>query len=158
MKILTFNVVCTLIFGIEPGIRREELVKLFEKAMEGMLSLPIDLPFTRFHRSLKASSRVKAILHQLIREKREALNKHNISSNHDLISCLISIRNDKNVPDVSDEEIVDNAFTIMIGAHDTTSILLTFLIRLLAKDPSTFSHVLRGNFQPQYKVVGSRQF
>lgn len=144
MKTLTFNVVCTLIFGIEPGVRRNVLVRLFEKVIEGMLSVPIDLPFTRFHSSLQASAKVKAILIELIREKREALEKHVISSHNDLISCLLSIRDEKHQPLVSDQEIVDNAFVIMIGAHDTTSILLTFLVKHLAKDPSTYARIARG--------------
>ncbi|CAI9087815.1 OLC1v1021990C1 [Oldenlandia corymbosa var. corymbosa] len=141
MKTLTFNVVCTLIFGIEPGVRRDILVRLFEKVMEGMLSLPINLPFTRFHSSLQASKKVKAILIELIKEKREALGKNSISSHNDLITALLSIRDGQNQSVISDEEIVDNAFVIMIGAHDTTSILLTFLVRLLARDPSIYTAI-----------------
>ncbi|KAK4485093.1 hypothetical protein RD792_007702 [Penstemon davidsonii] len=54
MRTLTFDVICSLIFGIDRGTRRDTLVKLFEHLMEGMLAVPINLPFTRFNKSLHA--------------------------------------------------------------------------------------------------------
>ncbi|CAK9176199.1 unnamed protein product [Ilex paraguariensis] len=43
---------------------------------------------------------------------------------------------------LSDEEIVDNAIIVMKGGHDTSTILLTFLIRLLANDPSVHAAIV----------------
>ncbi|GMP72956.1 hypothetical protein CsSME_00030823 [Camellia sinensis var. sinensis] len=40
---------------------------------------------------------------------------------------------------LSDEEIEDNVVIIMIGGYDTSSILLTLLIRLLANEPSIYA-------------------
>lgn len=62
MKTLTFNVMYSLIFGIERGTNRDILVKFFEDMIIGTLSVPHgNLPFTRFSRCLKVSAKVKAM-------------------------------------------------------------------------------------------------
>lgn len=143
MKTLTFNLMSSLIMGIEQGSKRDVPVKLFQQLMEGLISVPINLPFTRFNRSLQASEKIREIVMDLIREKRVALDHQNASPQQDLITSLLSLRNDHNSVALSDEEIVDNAIIIMIGGHDTSSILLAFLIRLLAKDPSVYAGVVQ---------------
>ncbi|KAI3466578.1 hypothetical protein Pfo_023241 [Paulownia fortunei] len=142
MKTLTFNVICSLIFGIERGTKRDRMVNLFEQVMEGMLAVPINLPFTRFNRSLRARSKIRDIIMGLIREKREELEKQDTPGHRDLITSLLSMRDEANAPLLSDEEIVDNSTVTMIAGHDTTSIVLTFLIKLLAENPHVYETVL----------------
>ncbi|CAK9187784.1 unnamed protein product [Ilex paraguariensis] len=142
MKTLTFNIICSLIFGIERGTRREVLVQLFKSLIEGVLSVPINLPFTRFNHSLQSSAKAKAIIMDLIREKRVALEEQRTSPQQDLITCLIKIRNEDGSALLSDEEIVHNCIIVMIAGHDTSSILLTFLVKRLAEDPSVLAAVV----------------
>ena len=70
MKTLTFNIICSLIFGVERGARREKIVACFQEMMVGMWSVPVNLPFTRYNRGLKASATVQNMVKDLIREKR----------------------------------------------------------------------------------------
>ncbi|KAK9155750.1 hypothetical protein Sjap_003230 [Stephania japonica] len=142
MKSLTFDIICSLLFGLERGARREKLVDCFEKMMGGMWSVPINLPFTHFNGSLKARKRAKTIIKDLIKEKRQAIEEHRCSPTADLMTCLLSIRGENNEEIISEKEIIDNSLLIMIAGHDTTSILLTFLIRHLAKDPDVYAAVL----------------
>ncbi|KAK9151803.1 hypothetical protein Syun_010112 [Stephania yunnanensis] len=58
MKSLTFNTICSHLFGLEAGTRREEFLASFQRMIEGMWSVPMNFPFTRFNRSLEASLRV----------------------------------------------------------------------------------------------------
>ncbi|KAL7242778.1 hypothetical protein ACSBR1_015213 [Camellia fascicularis] len=44
MKTLTFNIICSLIFGIEQAARRDPLRALFQNMIKGMLSVPVNLP------------------------------------------------------------------------------------------------------------------
>ncbi|OMP04426.1 Cytochrome P450 [Corchorus olitorius] len=143
MKTLTFNIICTLLFGLERGPRREKLVHDFQRMIEGMWSIPLNLPFTRYSRSLKASARAQKILQGLINEKRVALQQKTASPRQDLISCMLSIYNDKNEQVISDKEIIHNVMLVMVAGHDTSSILLTFLVRLLANDPAIYAAVLQ---------------
>ncbi|KAL0320794.1 UNVERIFIED_CONTAM: cytochrome [Sesamum radiatum] len=142
MKTLTFNIICSLLFGLERGARRDAFVEYFQHMIEGMWSIPINMPFTRFNRSLKASAKVQKMLRDLICEKRTELEK-GASSHQDLITCLLSIRGHDNNELVSEDEIVHNVMLIMVAGHDTSSVLITFIIRLLANDKTIHEAVLK---------------
>ncbi|CAK7351121.1 unnamed protein product [Dovyalis caffra] len=143
MKTLTFNVMSSLLIGIEQGAKRDVLLHLFDKIMEGILSVPINLPFTRFNRSLQARAKIRTILMDLIQEKRAALEHGTAFPQQDLITTLLSLRNEDNSVALSDEEIVDSLVLIMIAGYDTTSTLLSFLIRISANDPSVYASMIQ---------------
>ncbi|KAF6141498.1 hypothetical protein GIB67_000879 [Kingdonia uniflora] len=123
--------------------KKETFVIYFMEMLEGMWSFPVNLPFTRFNRSIRASAKAQSMVRELIREKREALEKQQASSSEDLILSLISITDEDNKPALSDKEIVDNVMIVMLAGFETSSILLTFLVRLLADDPVVYAAVLR---------------
>lgn len=142
MKILTFDVICSLIFGIESGAKRDELIELFEDMIAGVLSIPVNLPCTQFRRSLEARARLNCVLMDLICERRLALEEERAFPDQDLITCLLSIRNEDNSNLMSDEEIMDNITFVMGAGYDTTSILLTFLVRLLAENTAVYAAIV----------------
>jgi cytochrome P450 family 26 subfamily A len=144
MKILTFNIMSSLIMGIEEGAKRDMLVGLFQQLIKGSLSVPINFPFTRFSRSLQASRKIRMILADLIRERRAAQKEQTAFPQQDLITTLLNLRNEDSSAALSDEEIVDNAITIMIAGHDTISVLLTTLIRNLANDQAVYAGIAQG--------------
>ncbi|KAK4355257.1 hypothetical protein RND71_024228 [Anisodus tanguticus] len=143
MKTLTFNIICSLLFGLERGARRDQMVHYFQQMIEGIWSIPINLPFTRFNRSLEASKDAQKMLKQLISEKRHELNNNLASSHQDLITCLLSISGENNQELISENEIIHNVMLIMIAGHDTSSVLITFMVRLLAKNASIYAAVLK---------------
>ncbi|KAH6778493.1 hypothetical protein C2S51_009805 [Perilla frutescens var. frutescens] len=142
MKKLTFNIICSLLFGVARGARRDMFVLYFQEMIDGMWSIPVDLPFTRFNRSLKASVKVQKMLKDLIYEKRAQL-ASGAPSHQDLITCLLSIRGEGDQQLVSDDEIIHNVMLIMVAGHDTSSVLITFMVRVLANDPDIYAAVLR---------------
>ncbi|TYH30348.1 hypothetical protein E1A91_A01G083200v1 [Gossypium mustelinum] len=142
MKTLTFNIICSLLFGVERGTRRDKLANDFRYMIEGMWSVPVNLPFTRYNRSLQASARAQKLLKVLIGEKRVDLEK-GASPRQDLITCLLSIRNEKDEQVISEKEIIHNVMLIMVAGYDTSSVLLTFLLRLFANDPAIYAAVLQ---------------
>ncbi|KAJ9566246.1 hypothetical protein OSB04_002212 [Centaurea solstitialis] len=144
IKTLTFNVICSLLFGIERGPKREKLLPPFQDMIEGVLAIPVNLPFTQFNRGIVARKKLVPMLIDLIREKREAIEKQKrVDPHKDLITSLLSIRDDDNSSVMSDEEIIDNIIIVMIAGYDTTSVLLTFLVRLLATNESIYSAIAR---------------
>ncbi|KAI3456943.1 hypothetical protein Pfo_013606 [Paulownia fortunei] len=151
MKTLTFNIICSLLFGLERGARRDTFVQYFQQMIEGMWSIPVKMPFTRFNRSLKASAKVQKMLKDLICEKRIELAK-GASSHQDLITCLLSIRGEDKKELVSEDEIIHNVMLIMVAGHDTSSILITFIIRILANDPNIHAAVLKEQDEIQKSI------
>ncbi|KAG9454079.1 hypothetical protein H6P81_006983 [Aristolochia fimbriata] len=143
MKTLTFDIICSLLFGLEQGPRRRNIISAFREVMLGLWSVPVNLPFTRFNRSLRGSRRVRTMVTQLIREKRQPLQRGSASPSEDLITCLLKIRDGDDREALSEEEIGDNVVVIMVAGHDTSSVVLTFFIRLLANYPDICAKVLQ---------------
>ncbi|KAI6687486.1 hypothetical protein NL676_024314 [Syzygium grande] len=152
MKNLTFNIICSLLFGMEERAEREKFLQSFQEMIEGMWSIPVKLPFTRYNRSLRASSKVQDLLKELVREKKAKLEQHTASPHQDLITCLLSKRDEENKRVVTDKEILHNIMLIMVAGHDTSSVLITFMLRLLSKNPAIYKAVL----QEQEEVAKSK--
>jgi cytochrome P450 len=147
MKRLTFDIIATLLFGLERGAVRARLSAAFGEMLEGMWSVPLDLPFTAFRRSLRASARARRVLEATLAEKKTRLERGESSPADDLVSCLASLRADggdggKRL--LTDEEIVDNAMVVLVAGHDTSSVLMTFMMRHLAGDPDTLAAMIQG--------------
>ncbi|KAL8248159.1 hypothetical protein R6Q59_005027 [Mikania micrantha] len=145
IKILTFNIICSLVIGIERGPKRDKMLPLFQDMIEGVLSVPINLPFTQFRRGIKARKKLVPMILHLIREKKEALKEHNQQTDphKDLITSLLSICDDHSSKTMSEEEIIDNIITVMVAGYDTTSVLLTFLVKLLANNKAVYSAIVK---------------
>ncbi|KAK4851553.1 hypothetical protein QYF36_016246 [Acer negundo] len=155
MKTLTFNIICSLLFGLERGPKRDQFVSNFETMIAGMWSVPVNLPFTRYNGSLKASARVQNMLKDLIQEKRKKLEQKIASPHQDLITCLLSIRDENGQEVITEKEIVHNVMLVMVAGHDTSSVLITFLVRLLANDPAVYAAVLQEQEEiAKYKSMG----
>ncbi|KAE8670591.1 Binding,calmodulin binding, putative isoform 1 [Hibiscus syriacus] len=142
MKTLTFNIMSSLLFGIEQEERRNDLVKLILRMMNALSSLPINLPFTQLNRSLKASAKIRTLIKDLINERRAVLEQRMVNPNKDLINCLLGMGKDPSIR-MSDEEIVDNVIGVMITGHDTSSVLITFLVKLLGTDRSIYEKIVQ---------------
>ncbi|GJN32492.1 hypothetical protein PR202_gb21006 [Eleusine coracana subsp. coracana] len=142
MKRLTFDIITSLLFGLERGAVRDALAGDFEHVMEGMWSVPVDLPFTAFRRSLRASARARRLLVEITRETKAKLERGEATRSSSLIACLLSLTDDDNSGArlLSEEEIVDNSMVALVAGHDTSSILMTFMIRHLASDAHTGRH------------------
>jgi hypothetical protein len=62
MKQLTFDIITMLLFGLTHGGGRHELAATFAHMQEGMWSVPLDLPFKAFCKSLRPSARARRVL------------------------------------------------------------------------------------------------
>jgi len=144
MKRLTFDIISLLLFGLERGAVRDALAGDFKHMVDGMWAVPVDLPFTAFHRSLKASASARRLVAGITRETKAKLERGEASRSSDLIACLLSLTDDSGARLLSEEEIVDTAMVSLTAGHDTSSILLTFLIRQLANDPDTLAAMVQG--------------
>ncbi|XP_047090415.1 cytochrome P450 716B1-like [Lolium rigidum] len=143
MKRMTFDIISALLFGLERGDTRDTLSGEFARVMEGVWAIPVNLPFTAFRRSLKASGRGRRVLEGITREKKEKVEQGKASRNSDLITCLLSLTDEHGERVLTDEEIVANAIVALIAGHDTTSILMTFMVRQLANDPTTLAAMVQ---------------
>ncbi|KAF5185655.1 Cytochrome p450 [Thalictrum thalictroides] len=114
----------------------------FEQLVDGFWSIPVNLPFTRFNRAIRATSKIQNMIMDIIHEKRSR-NNEEASPPKDLIGSLLSMLGDDNATLLSDQEIVDNVRSVMFAGYDTIATLTTFMIRHLASDPVVYAEILK---------------
>ncbi|CAL5322811.1 unnamed protein product [Camellia sinensis] len=152
MKRITFKVTCSLLFGLPEGKEKDALFADFIVAIKGAWSIPLDLPGTVFGKAMQARRRVTKLLSNLISKSRRKMEEGKVSSQEDMISTFIALR-DENGELIPDVQIIDNCVTLMIASHNTTSIVLCMLLRLLARDAEVRSKVL----EEQKKALKARE-
>ncbi|CAL9127529.1 unnamed protein product [Musa acuminata var. zebrina] len=135
MKTLTFGIICSLVIGLEKGSLREALEEAFTDMLPGMWAVPLNLPFTKFRRSLRASRRARKVLAGVIEKKKDMLKQGRCSRDEDLITYMLSLGGEDDAREMTEEEILDNLMLVMFAGYDTSAALITFMIRHLADDP-----------------------
>ncbi|KAM0916131.1 hypothetical protein ACQ4PT_010250 [Festuca glaucescens] len=148
MKSLTFDIMCTVLFGLrraDHGTVMRELRVEFQQLLRGLWAIPVDLPFTTFGKCLAASLRGRRIVARIIEEKRTRLGRGESSPSDDLITHMLA-------EGLADEDIIDSVMSLMVAAHDSTSSLVTFLIRYLDGNRDAYAKVVA----EQQEVVRSK--
>ncbi|XP_003561530.1 cytochrome P450 716B1 [Brachypodium distachyon] len=138
MKTLTFDIMCTVIFGLDRGAHaamRRDLSMEFQQLVRGVWSIPVNLPFTTFRKCLAASQRGRHTVAKIIDEKRRKLERGESSSSNDLMTHMLA-------EGMADDDIIDNIMFMILAAHDTTATLLTFLIRHLDSNKDAYAKVI----------------
>lgn len=143
MKKITFKVTCSLFFGLPEGPEKDALLEDFTIATKGLWAVPLNVPGTIIYRAMQARARISQVLTKLM-QNRQKEEKNKPSQKNDIISVFLRLRDEDGEP-LQEEEILDNFITLIIGSHDTTTILLSLFIRHLSTDPKTRREVLQGN-------------
>lgn len=127
MMRLTLDIVAKTLFGVDVG----EVGHRIEAALE-VLSVryanyqaivPIEIPLPFNLRAKKAIRDLDDIALGIIRERRKT------GDSGDLISMLIA------AGDMDDEQLRDEALTLMLAGHETTAVALGWALYLLAANP-----------------------
>ncbi|KAH9739579.1 Abscisic acid 8'-hydroxylase 1 [Citrus sinensis] len=111
MKIYTFNVALLSIFGKDEVLYREDLKRCYYILEKGYNSMPINLPGTLFHKSMKLD--------------------HN-----DLLGSFMGAKEG-----LTDEQIADNIIGVIFAARDTTASALTWIVKYLGENPGVLQAV-----------------
>lgn len=144
MKKLTFNVTCSLLFGLHHEPTNEALFEDFLQVFRGLFTVPIYLPGTAYWRALRARSRIDRRALPIFRSRKELLAEGILKDKDDIISSILSLKDENDEP-LSEEEVTDNFVALIIASHDTTAILSSLMVWKLARDPKIYSKILEGN-------------
>jgi cytochrome P450 len=70
MKSLSIEVICTNVFGMQPGAEMDRLREDYDTLTRGFATLPINLPGTTYRKALRARDRIFEVLRAKVRERR----------------------------------------------------------------------------------------
>lgn len=132
MKTYAFNVALLSIFGKDDVLYREELKECYYILEKGYNSMPINLPGTLFHKSMKARKQLALILSKIISKRRQ----ENRSAHSDLLGSFMG-----DAEGLTDKQIADNVIGVIFAARDTTASALTWILKYLAENPAVLQSV-----------------
>ncbi|KAJ6846461.1 abscisic acid 8'-hydroxylase 1-like [Iris pallida] len=140
MKIYAFNVALLSIFGKDEMLHVEELKKCYYTLEKGYNSMPINLPGTLFHKSMRARRQLGQIVADILSSRRRQRNA--VASD-----LLASFMDPKEA--LTDAQIADNIIGVIFAARDTTASVLTWIVKYLKENPS----VLRAVTEEQMEII-----
>lgn len=142
VNLYTFELSCRLFISIDDPLHISKLAHHFDVFLKGVIHFPINIPGTRFYRASKAADAIKEELRLISRRRRAALDKKMASPTQDLLSHLL-VTSDASGKFLSETEIVDNILLLLFASHDTTTSVITCVMKYLAELPEVYQTVLR---------------
>jgi cytochrome P450 len=137
MMALTLEIVTRTLFSASSQEKTEIVGEALHQAqesvmerMKGLMLLPEWLPARANRQMRRAVSQLDAIVYGFIRERREQPQNH-----QDLLSMLLQAQDEDDGSVMTDKQLRDEALTLYLAGHETTSIALTFAWYLLAQHP-----------------------
>ncbi|GLJ43485.1 hypothetical protein SUGI_0904180 [Cryptomeria japonica] len=147
---LIFSLASSLFFGMNDGSERMRIHQLMEITIAGSLAIPLDFPGTRFRKALEAHSTADQILSSLIEKRRIELRSGRASSDCDLLSVLITFKDERGNP-LTDKEILDNFTLLFHASFENTVSALTLLFKFLSSHPDCYEQVV----QEQMRILSN---
>ncbi|KAH9296897.1 hypothetical protein KI387_028579 [Taxus chinensis] len=152
IRTLIFNIASSLFFGINDEHQQEQLHHFLEAIVLGSLSVPLDFPGTRFRKALDARSKLDEILSSLMESRRRDLRLGTASENQDLLSVLLTFKDERGNP-LTDKEILDNFSFMLHASYDTTVSPTVLMLKLLFSSPDYYEKLV----QEQLGIVGNKK-
>ncbi|KAL1217171.1 Abscisic acid 8'-hydroxylase 2 [Cardamine amara subsp. amara] len=147
MKRYAFDVAIMSAFGNKEEPTEIEAIKLLYQRLEkGYNSMPLDLPGTLFHKSMKARRELSEELRRVIEKRRESGREEG-----GLLGVLLGTKDQKR-KGLSDSQIADNIIGVIFAAIDTTASVLTWLLKYLHDNPNLLQQVSREQFDIRQKI------
>jgi cytochrome P450 len=103
--------------------------------IEGLLNLPLNLPFTPFGKRMTAKGKCDAFIYGLI--ERRIADNHDVG---DILSILLSAE-DENGNKITKKEVRDALVSLIAAGHETTTNTLIWTVYLLSEHPAVFEKV-----------------
>ncbi|KAL8139690.1 hypothetical protein V2J09_005711 [Rumex salicifolius] len=142
-KKFAFELTCRIFMSIEDPHVLESLYDLLETFSIGLNSLPIDLPGTRMRRSLKAGTKLRSELQEIVRQQRaSSLQPSYASSPHsnNLVAHLLHVCED-------DKGVADGMVALLLGGTDNAASVISNVLKVLAEEPQIYRKVYEENME-----------
>lgn len=124
----TLDVACKLLVGVEAATN-DEFGEWYEAWGQGLLSIPVPLPWTKFGRALGCRKLLLARIEQIIRERQQQP-----TPDRDVLGLLLQAQ-DEEGNRLGKQDLKEQLLTLLFAGHDTLSSTLSSLCLLLAQHP-----------------------
>jgi retinoid hydroxylase len=132
----TFDVACKLLMGLDAGFETR-LGQEFEVWCEGLFSIPLNLPWTRFGKAKRSRDRLLKEIEKYIVQRQQQILSHTESSN-DALSLLIQAE-DEDGTKLSLEELKDQILLLLFAGHETLTSAIASFCLLVTQHPAVLT-------------------
>jgi retinoid hydroxylase len=129
-KQLTFDIASTLLIGTVPGEQTQTLSNLFNDLTNGLISVPVKLPFLPYGKAIRARDLLLAHIEEAVKERQQ-------NPGTDALSLLVMSK-DENGDSLSMTELKAQALLLLFAGHETTTSMLTSFCLCLAQNPQVW--------------------
>jgi len=134
MRNLTLRIASKVLFGLDVDPNAGGLAHMIDEWLKlsgtlGVMFFPWEIPFTPYHRFMRASKHLEAALKSMIEAKRA----HG-SDQGDVLSLLVHTVEEDGTK-MSEDELIGQANLLFLAGHETTANALTWTLFLLAQHP-----------------------
>lgn len=145
MMQLTLNIITRTMFGTSISSGVDQIGHAIEVGMKyvshkatSFIDLPESLP-TKSNLEFKQSAQtLDRVIYNIIEERR----KNPDASRGDLLSMLLSVRDEEDGTGMSDKQVRDEVMTIFLAGHETTANTLSWTWYLLSQHPEVESKLI----------------
>ncbi|KAH9298996.1 hypothetical protein KI387_030678, partial [Taxus chinensis] len=152
LRSLVFSIAASMFFGINDEHQQKPLHILLETIVVGVMCIPLDFPGTGFRKALNARSKLDEIMFSVIERRRSDLRAGVASSDQDLLSVLLTFKDERGNP-FTDKEILDNFSFLLHALYDTTISSLTLIFKLLSSNPECYENIV----QEQLEILRNKK-
>lgn len=124
----TLDVACKLLVGLDQG-SQTPLGQAFETWCEGLFSLPLPLPWTRFGKAQRCRQQLLGETEAIVRDRQQAADPGT-----DTLGLLIQARDDEG-DGLSLEELKDQILLLLFAGHETLTSAIASYCLLVAQHP-----------------------
>jgi cytochrome P450 len=144
LQAMTLDVILHVVFGMEPGPRRDTLRRLLARLLELNATLATVLPQLRvdlggrspWGRLMRCTAAVDEALYAEIARRRTTAH----GSDGDVLSLLLAARDPAGEP-MSDSELRDQLLTMLVAGHETTATALAWAFERLVRHPAAMARL-----------------
>ncbi|MDP4220451.1 MAG: cytochrome P450, partial [Bacteroidota bacterium] len=154
MMRITLAIAGKTLFGSEVGGEADEIkqkLTFLNRYADEQLRIPIHVPLSwptpRNNRVRSAIATLDAIIYRMIAERRAST-----TDTGDLLSILLLARDEDDGGGMTDKQVRDEAMTIFLAGHETTSNGMSWMWYLLAQHPD-----IQSRLQAEVRALGSKR-
>ncbi len=144
LRNLTLDIACKLLVGLEQGAQTP-LGKAFETWCDGLFSIPLNLPWTKFGRAMRARDRLIAEIDQIVAERMQRG-----EPGSDSLGLMLQAR-DEEGRSLDPQELGEQVLLLLFAGHETLTSALASFCRLTAQHPEVLAKLRaeQAQFDPQ---------
>ncbi|ARV62600.1 cytochrome P450 [Nostocales cyanobacterium HT-58-2] len=132
LKKYTFDVACKFLVGTD-GASDSRFGELFEDYSNGLFSIPLRLPWTRFGRALRCREQLLEKIEEIVRQRQQQPN-----SNEDALGIMMQAQ-DEDGNSLSLQELKEQVLLLLFAGHETLTSAIASFCLLLAQHPEVLA-------------------